>query len=206
MLPTYMALNFGANMHGTPQQLAAFASSLQRSWESRLGSLRSSLWSAIYLASQASLAKAAAEAEAAAGVAAGAVAAAAAKATTAPAQEDLSSSLSPPLGQAEAAASLEDMRWNLRTWPLESVDWPVTNSHRMDIQYDPNPSRFGKTRCKSVGHIFPANERVQHRWNGDPRDVSDGGTGMMETDPGAWLLPYWMARYHRLIKAPASNE
>jgi hypothetical protein len=26
---------------------------------------------------------------------------------------------------------LEDMVWNLQTWPLDLVDWPTHNSHRM---------------------------------------------------------------------------
>ena len=46
--------------------------------------------------------------------------------------------------------------------------------------------------------MLPANERTQLRWNGDPFDLVDG-SGYTEYDPGAWLLPYWMARYHGLI-------
>ena len=38
----------------------------------------------------------------------------------------------------------------------------------------------------------------QTRWNGDPHDL-DGGDGMTEGDPGVWLLPYWLARFHGLI-------
>ena len=26
---------------------------------------------------------------------------------------------------------LEDMVWNLQTWPLDLVDWPTHNSHRL---------------------------------------------------------------------------
>ena len=46
--------------------------------------------------------------------------------------------------------------------------------------------------------MVPANERSQGLWNADPYSVS-GGSGMDEWDAGAWLLPYWMARYHGLI-------
>jgi hypothetical protein len=46
--------------------------------------------------------------------------------------------------------------------------------------------------------VVPANERTQERWNGDPFDLT-GGSGFNEVDPGAWLLPYWMARYYKLI-------
>ena len=27
------------------------------------------------------------------------------------------------------------------------------------------------------------------------------GSGMSEQDPGAWLLPYWMARYHGILSS-----
>ena len=43
-------------------------------------------------------------------------------------------------------------------------------------------------------------ERNQQRWNANPY-VLDGGSGMNECDPGAWLLPYWMGVYHGLIRA-----
>ena len=46
---------------------------------------------------------------------------------------------------------------------------------------------------------LPANERKQYRWNANPWDVADGDDGMDEAEPGAWLLPYWLARYHGLV-------
>ena len=46
--------------------------------------------------------------------------------------------------------------------------------------------------------VVPANERTQGRWNTNPYDLT-GGAGMSIYDPGAWTLPYWMARYHGLI-------
>ena len=48
---------------------------------------------------------------------------------------------------------------------------------------------------------LPADERRQLRWNSNPWDVRDGGSGTSEGDPGAWLLPYWMGRYYGLIGA-----
>ena len=44
----------------------------------------------------------------------------------------------------------------------------------------------------------PANERSQGQWNTDPYDLT-GGSGYSEYDAGAWLLPYWLARYYGLI-------
>ncbi len=91
----------------------------------------------------------------------------------------------------------QDMVWNLQTWPLDLVDWPTHNSHRMDLRFDPNYPNLGSTSWENAG-VYPANERVQGRWNGDPHDL-DGGSGFTEMDAGAWLLPYWLARAFQLI-------
>ena len=96
---------------------------------------------------------------------------------------------------------MDSMLWNLRSWPLEMVDWPIHNSNRTDIRFRPGPNRSFQTHTDSV-RVLPANERNQYLWNSDPHDL-DGGNGMRESDAGAWLLPYWMARYHGLISAPA---
>ena len=156
MLPLYAALAWApAHPHITPALRAA----LGAAFSAEIGSERSALWGAIYLA------------EAAGGVAGASL--------------------------LEAERALDDVLWSLRTWPLEMIDWPVTNSERLDITYRSAPDRFGHTG-RSV-RVLPANERRQYRWNADPFDVRDGGDGMSETDSGAWLLAYWLARYHGLV-------
>jgi hypothetical protein len=97
-------------------------------------------------------------------------------------------------------ADLSDMVWTLRNWPLDLIQWPMVNSHRLDIMYTGQKDREG--RAVSATRVIPANERGQGRWNGSPFDVSDNGNPNSEMDPGAWLLPYWMARYHNLLDAP----
>lgn len=84
-----------------------------------------------------------------------------------------------------------DTLWNLRTWPLDLVDWPAMNSHRLDVVLDTDGERNGWTTPDSVG-VLPANERPQTRWNSDPHDL-DAGSGEDESDPGAFLLMYWYA-------------
>ena len=49
-------------------------------------------------------------------------------------------------------------------------------------------------------HVAP--HLVAGRWNGNPHELN-GGSRFTEVDTGAWILPYWMARYHQLIAAPA---
>ena len=36
---------------------------------------------------------------------------------------------------------LEDLVWNLRTWPLELIEWSTFNSHRLDIRINPEQDR-----------------------------------------------------------------
>ena len=69
-----------------------------------------------------------------------------------------------------------------------------------DFFFDPYPNGNYQVFSENAG-IFPANERVQGRWNGDPHDL-DGGSGYSEMDGGAWLLPYWLARAFNLLTAP----
>ena len=45
----------------------------------------------------------------------------------------------------------------------------------------------------------------QFRWNHNPFTL-DGGSGTTEFDPGAWLAPYWMARYHGILSSSSSSE
>jgi hypothetical protein len=94
---------------------------------------------------------------------------------------------------AEAALS------ELKEWPWELVEWQMRGSHRHDVTLRTNNSE-GRTRSQ-LTRALPAGERRLMRWNGNPYQP-DGGTpdGRSEEDGSAWLLPYWMGRYHRLIE------
>jgi hypothetical protein len=47
---------------------------------------------------------------------------------------------------------------------------------------------------------LPVNERRQYRWNANPYIVGPpGGSGVVEGDPGAYLLPYWMSRWSGIL-------
>ncbi len=90
----------------------------------------------------------------------------------------------------------EEAVWTLQQWPLELIDWPCENMHRLDIRIHPEKSRFDRTQSVEV---LPPDERPLMRWNGNPYRL-DGGGGRREHDPGAWLLPYWMGRYHGFLE------
>lgn len=58
----------------------------------------------------------------------------------------------------------DSVAWNLRSWPLESIDYPVVNSHRIDLLANAAPPTWarGSDRGRTVD-ILPANERLQYR-------------------------------------------
>ncbi len=69
-----------------------------------------------------------------------------------------------------------------------------------DFFYNPYPNRELDVDTEGT-KVFPANERVQGRWNADVYDL-DAGAGFSESDGGAWLLPYWIARAFNLLAPP----
>ena len=92
-----------------------------------------------------------------------------------------------------------DIQWNLLLFVTHQ--FPTHNSDREDIFYEPGMNRFNTKHTDSLHSRspIPANERNQFRWNANPFDVSANGDGMMQLDPGAYLLSYWMARYYDIL-------
>lgn len=85
----------------------------------------------------------------------------------------------------------------LRNWPLDLRTWGIDVVGRADTLIDPVPDRFGKPH---VLEVVPVDERPVGKWNASP--YSGGSTqwdAHGEDDGGAFLLPYWMARYHGFI-------
>ena len=93
---------------------------------------------------------------------------------------------------------LEDAIDNLRNWPLDLRTWGVDVAGRTDTLIDPVPDRFGKPQ---VLQVLPIDERPMAKWNANPYSIgSTQWDAHAEEDGGAYLLPYWMARYHGFIK------
>ena len=38
------------------------------------------------------------------------------------------------------------------------------------------------------------------KWNANPYELDAGANGRGEIDGGFWLLPYWLGRYHGIIR------
>ncbi len=88
----------------------------------------------------------------------------------------------------------------LEAWPWEVIEWQVRAVHRHDVQLL-TKHREGQGRVQ-LDRALPASERRIMRWNGNPYQA-DGGSpdGNSEDCGSAWLLPYWMGRYHGLVAA-----
>lgn len=83
----------------------------------------------------------------------------------------------------------------LRDWPWELVNWEIRNTQRTDITLR---AGLGVARTET-DRVLPASERRLMRWATNPWQPDGGGDGTSEEDGAAWLLPYWLGRYHALI-------
>jgi hypothetical protein len=84
----------------------------------------------------------------------------------------------------------------LQRWPLDLRQFAVRNSHRADVIVKPLTSRHGN---KTLLNPVPIDERVPAKWNHDPYVAEGGGDGSHEESGAEWLMPYWMAVYHKFI-------
>ena len=84
----------------------------------------------------------------------------------------------------------------LQEYPLDIITWGVENSQRWDLRKNPLTDRFGKAQAT---RSIPVDERGITKWNSNTYIFDYGGNGTGEDDGAAWLLPYWMAKYHKLI-------
>src|SRR6185503_2192613 len=101
---------------------------------------------------------------------------------------------------------LDDSMATLRGFPLERVDWPHQNHHRLDLQPLPrqgrsNLQREGRARRaqRVNGKVLPVENRHFHHWNTDPWTLDYGGDGHELASGTVFLLPYYMGMYHGYI-------
>lgn len=94
-------------------------------------------------------------------------------------------------------ADIEGAIENLRQIPTDRRQWRQENSHRTDVVFAAQVNRFGRPLLASV---LPVDERCFAKWNRDPYVPDEGGDGRNEDDGAAFLLPYWMGRYHGFIE------
>jgi hypothetical protein len=91
----------------------------------------------------------------------------------------------------------------LQRYPLDRVNWRLTNSHRKDIV--PLPAYTRERGAKGLGFrnngkVLPIDERFVDQWNHDPWELDQGGDGTGLADGGSFLLPYYMGLYYKFIE------
>lgn len=94
-------------------------------------------------------------------------------------------------------ADIEGAVETLAQIPADRRIYKTVNSHRADVMFAPEPNRFGRP---VLTRVLPADERCFKKWNADPYRPDEDGDGRLEDDGAAYLLPYWMARYHGFIR------
>jgi hypothetical protein len=86
----------------------------------------------------------------------------------------------------------------LQRYPLDLINWRVTNSQRKDIEFI--ATNF---RGQTIREVLPPDELPVSRHNANLFDLDGGDNGSSENSAGdIWLLPYWMGRYFGVISAP----
>ncbi|CAL1518996.1 hypothetical protein [Chitinophaga sp. MM2321] len=85
--------------------------------------------------------------------------------------------------------------WWLQTYPMDQVRWTIKNSHRKDITL--LPANF---RNQTTEVLLPMDEQPLHRHNANAFNLDGGDDGASELAGDEFLLPYWMARYLKVLE------
>ena len=90
----------------------------------------------------------------------------------------------------------------LKRIPMDLIGYRMDNTHRLDIELDPTPGQKPTMGWRVGGYAVPVDERghVRQDRDGFELDFQEVGGGKAEQEGTFFLLPYYMARYHRLIK------
>ncbi len=98
--------------------------------------------------------------------------------------------------QPNTAVDIESAVRTLYRMPVDTIEWTAKNSHRKDVVMDTGFDRFHHRQAKA---LLPPDELPIMKWNSNPFDIDGGSDGLSEDDGTAFLLPYWMGRYHKLL-------
>jgi hypothetical protein len=86
--------------------------------------------------------------------------------------------------------------------PLDMIGYEMDNTHRLDIILDSTPGQNEGMGWRYDTYAVPIDERGHVRQDRDSFDLvfSEVGGGDAEQEGTLYLLPYYMARYHKLIE------
>jgi len=97
----------------------------------------------------------------------------------------------------------------LRGFPLDRLNWPSKNSHRLDLVpldaarardfYEPGKQGRGH---RVDGKVLPVENRHFNHWNTDPWQLDYAGRGKHLASGTVFLRPYYLGLYHGFIAKP----
>lgn len=94
----------------------------------------------------------------------------------------------------------EDAIDTLKRYPLDLVDWPMSNAHRLDmlpfLDEQGKPTASGR---RLDGEVFPIDERHEIYWDLNPWALSYNGNGARLREGVPFMLAYYMGRAHGFI-------
>jgi hypothetical protein len=105
---------------------------------------------------------------------------------------------------------LEDSSATLYGFPLDRLNWPHRNSHRLDVVRLPivgardieNLDDRQPRGSLVNGKVLPVENRHFNHWNTDPWHLDYGGNGGELGAGTVFLLPYYMGLYHGFVEKP----
>lgn len=99
-------------------------------------------------------------------------------------------------------ARSEDILETLERIPLDLIGYEMDNTHRLDVQIDPTPGQEPGMGWRNDTYAVPIDERghVRQDRDGFALHYREVGGGNSEQEGTIYLLPYYMALYHKLIE------
>jgi hypothetical protein len=103
---------------------------------------------------------------------------------------------------------LTDSVDTLKGFSLERFDWPMDNTHRLDVVMLPWQQQGRELYYPPVvrrghgvdGKVLPIENRFVNHWNHDPWELNHHGQGRMMASGAAYLLPYYFGLYLGFIE------
>ena len=97
--------------------------------------------------------------------------------------------LSPPM------ACYLDAIDTLKRYPLDLIEWPMSNAHRIDM-ISLDDTTMGSDM---EGYVFPIDERQETYWDWNYWKLEYEGNGTTLRPPHHFLVAYYMGRFHEFI-------
>ena len=98
--------------------------------------------------------------------------------------------------------AFDDAIDTLKRYPLDLVNWPASNAHRIDMV--PLQGHLGQAEGRAGhrvdGHVFPIDEHHEIYWDRDPWHLASTGDGTRLREGFHYLLAYYMGRAHGFIE------